>query len=407
MTASPAPAAPPAAAPAFIAMLVGVAAVSPLGINLYLPSMPGMARSLGVDFAGVQLTLSLYLAAVAVGQLIVGPLSDRFGRRPVLLAGLALFVAGSVACLAAPSLGVLIAGRVVQAVGGCAGIALSRAVVRDLYGRDQAASMIGYVTMGMAVAPMIAPTIGGLLDGVAGWRGSFAFLAAFGAVVLVVAWRMLYETHTQRSTGGSARHLLRGYASLTRSRPFWGYALTIGFTAAMFFTFIAGASYVMIELMGRSPVEYGLYFACVPGGYLIGNFLTGRHAVRVGPDRMILIGTLIALLGALAMTAGLGAGLFHPAALFGPMFLVGLGNGFVLPNGIAGAVSVNPAVAGAAAGLSGSIQIGFGALAAPVVGAVLDGSAWPMIAMMGAFSVLAIASFGLVGLNRKEAGGER
>ena len=154
----------PAAKPSFIALLIAVSAVSPLGINMYLPSMPGMARAFGVDFATIQLTLSLYLAAMAFGQLVIGPLSDRFGRRPVLLIGLTVFVLGSIVCLTAPTVGLLIFGRVVQAIGGCAGITLSRAIVRDLYARNQVASMIGYVTMGMAVAPMIAQTIGGVLE---------------------------------------------------------------------------------------------------------------------------------------------------------------------------------------------------------------------------------------------------
>src|SRR5215213_3056608 len=162
-------AAQPIVKPGFIALLIAVSAVSPLGINMYLPSMPSMARSLGVDFTTIQLTLSLYLGAMALGQLIIGPLSDRLGRRPVLLIGLLTFVAGSVICLSAQSIGVLIFGRIVQALGGCAGITLSRAIVRDLYDRDHVASMLGYVTMGMAVAPMVAPTIGGVLETLYGW----------------------------------------------------------------------------------------------------------------------------------------------------------------------------------------------------------------------------------------------
>jgi DHA1 family bicyclomycin/chloramphenicol resistance-like MFS transporter len=164
MTQTSPAAAQPIVRPSFIALLVAVSAVSPLGINMYLPSMPGMARAFSVDFTTIQLTLSLYLAAMALGQLIIGPLSDRFGRRPVLLIGLTAFVAGSLICFLAQNVSLLIFGRVVQAMGGSAGITLSRAIVRDLFGRNQVASMIGYVTMGMAVAPMIAPTIGGVLD---------------------------------------------------------------------------------------------------------------------------------------------------------------------------------------------------------------------------------------------------
>ena len=391
----------PAAKPSFIALLIAVSAVSPLGINMYLPSMPSMARAFGVDFATIQLTFSLYLAAMAFGQLIIGPLSDRFGRRPVLLAGLTVFVLGSLVCLTAPSVGLLIFGRVVQAIGGCAGITLSRAIVRDLYGRNQVASMIGYVTMGMAVAPMIAPTIGGILETLYGWRASFVFLIVFGALALLFASWQLHETNHNRGSTGSARQLLHSYLSLFQTRLFWGYSLTASFVSAVFFAFVAGAPYVMIELMGRSPAEYGFYFAIVPSGYILGNFASGRFAGEVGPNRMILTGTSVTLASVAAMAMAFAMGSLHPAALFVPMFFIGVGNGLVLPSGIAGAVSVRPEVAGAAAGLSGSLQIGFGALVAPAVGATLNSTVWPLIAIMAVCSLLAIASFGLVAGQRK------
>jgi len=387
--------------PTFIALLIAVSAVSPLGINMYLPSMPSMARAFGVDFTTIQLTLSLYLAAMAVGQLIVGPLSDRLGRRPVLLIGLLVFVLGSLLCLAAQSVDLLIFGRVVQAIGGCAGITLGRAIVRDLYGGNQVASMIGYVTMGMAVAPMIAPTIGGILEIFYGWRASFVFLAIFGSLALLFAYWQLYETNKNRGSSGSLRHLAYGYLSLFRSRLFWGYTLAASFVSAVFFAFVAGAPYVMIELMGRSPAEYGFYFAIVPSGYLLGNLASGRLAGRVGPNRMILIGTCMTLASIAAMIMAFSQSSMHPVALFGPMFFIGVGNGLVLPSGIAGAVSVKPEVAGAAAGLSGSLQIGFGALVAPIVGAVLGATVWPLIAVMGTCSLLAIVSFGLIAGQRE------
>jgi DHA1 family bicyclomycin/chloramphenicol resistance-like MFS transporter len=405
MTHTPAATDQPAAKPGFIALLIAVSAVSPLGINMYLPSMPGMARALGVDFTTIQLTLSLYLGAMAFGQLVIGPLSDRLGRRPVLLTGLLVFVVGSAICLSAQNIGVLIFGRIVQAIGGCAGITLSRAIVRDLYGRNQVASMIAYVTMGMAVAPMIAPTIGGVLETFFGWRASFAFLIGFGGLALVFAYWHLRETNHSRASGESARELLRGYGSLFRSRQFWGYTLVTSFVSAMFFAFLAGAPYVMIELLGRSPAEYGFYFAMVPSGYILGNFATGRIAGRMGPNRMILAGTLLSLVSIAAMAALIASGFLSPVALFGPMLFIGVANGLVLPSGIAGAVSVRSDLAGAAAGLSGSFQIGFGALVAPIVGATLSSTVWPLIAIMTICSSLAIASLALVATRRMPAAG--
>jgi DHA1 family bicyclomycin/chloramphenicol resistance-like MFS transporter len=265
--------------------------------------------------------------------------------------------------------------------------------------------MIAYVTMGMAVAPMIAPTIGGLLETLFGWRASFAFLIGFGGLALAFAYWRLRETNHSRAGGESARELLQGYGSLFRSRQFWGYTLVTSFVSAMFFAFLAGAPYVMIELLGRSPAEYGFYFAMVPCGYILGNFTTGRMAATMGPNRMILAGTLLSLASIAAMAALIASGLLAPIALFGPMLFIGVANGLVLPSGIAGAVSVRPDLAGAASGLSGSFQIGFGALVAPVVGAALSATVWPLIAIMTICSLLAVTSLSLVAGPRRATAG--
>ncbi|MFA4913285.1 MAG: multidrug effflux MFS transporter [Burkholderiaceae bacterium] len=373
----------------FILLLVMIAAVSPLGINLYLPSMPGMARMLQVDYASIQLTLSVYIAAIAVGQLIVGPISDRYGRRPVLLGGLATFVVGSAICMLAPNVGTLIAGRVIQALGGCAGIALSRAIVRDLYDRDRAASMIGYVTMGMAVAPMVAPTIGGALELAFDWRAGFAFLTVFGIGTLWATYRWLHETAPRVGEASSASALIRDYGWLLRSRVFWGYALTAGASASAFFAFVGGGAYVVINLMGKTPVEYGMYFALVSVGYMLGNFGSGRYAIRFGPQRMMHAGLVASMGAAFVMAALHAAGLMHPLAFFLPMLVMAMGNGLTLPSCIAGAVSVKPEVAGAASGLAGSIQMGAGAIVAALVGMQLQGSAWPLIIALISCTVVA------------------
>lgn len=375
---------------------MAVAAASPLAINIYLPSMPAMAGYFQVDFATIQLTLSVYLIAVALGQLVMGPLSDRYGRRPVLLSGIACFVLGSLLCLIASSIETLLVARVVQAVGGCAGITLSRAIVRDLYPRDQAASMLGYVTMGMAIAPMLAPSLGGVLEAAYGWQAGFAFLLGFGLLILLAAFRGLHETNPRRGSVGAAGQMLRGYAKLVRSGPFWGYSFATAFASGVFFSFVAGGSYVMIEIMGRSALEFGLYFAAVPGGYILGNFFTGRFSTRAGSDRLMLLGGLACLISVALIAAAFAAGVEHPLALFAPMIGAGVGNGMLMPAGIAGAISARPDAAGAAAGLSGAIQMGVAALVAPLVGALLTDSAWPMIAVMGVSATLSLLSFTLV-----------
>lgn len=241
-------------------ILVAVSAIGPLALNLFVPSMPGLQAAFGIPYATAQLTLTLYLIGLAAAQLIYGPLSDRFGRRPTLIAGLWLFVAGSLAAAVAPSIELLIAARMAQALGGAAGIVLARAIVRDLYGREKAASMIGYITMAWVLAPMIAPVVGGLLDQAFDWRAGFWLLAAAGVAVVLSCHVYLHETHHDRSLGGGWRGLLEGYRWLLRRPRFNAYALTTGFTSSVFFSFLAGAPYVMVEVLGRSPVEYGLWF---------------------------------------------------------------------------------------------------------------------------------------------------
>lgn len=380
----------------FLAMLIAVAAVSPLGINLYLPSMPGMAAALNVDYAAVQFTLSLYLAAVALGQLVIGPISDRYGRRPVLMGGLIMFVVGSLLCMLAPNIAVLNTGRVIQALGGCAGMALSRAIVRDMYDRTQAASMIAYVTMGMAVAPMLAPTIGGVFEAWHGWRASFAFLALFGLVTIGAVHVLLHETNPWREAAGGLGQLLRSFGQLLRMPVFWGFSLTAGLASGTFFGFVGGAAYVVINLMERTPVEYGMYFGLVSLGYIFGNFLSGRFVSKIGPQRMIRLGVLLAMCAMLLMAGLYALDDMRPAFLFVPAIFLGMGNGLVMPSCIAGAVSVKPEIAGAASGLAGTLQIGCGAIVAPVVGALVSATAWPMILVMMLCAVLSALSMLLV-----------
>lgn len=379
MSPSPPPALAPRKPP--LVILIAVSSLNPLALNIFVPSMPGLETAFQTSYARVQLALSLYLAAVAVAQLVLGPLSDRYGRRPVMLAGMVMFLVGTIVCRFSESIEIFILGRIVQGVGSCAGLALSRAIVRDLYDRDQAASMIGFVTMGMAVAPMIGPAIGGALDDRFGWQATFDLLFAFGFVVTVGTLLLLHETHHERiATGPGA--LWRSFAALLREPLFLAYATSSALTSGVFFAFLGGAPYVVQKLMGLGAQETGFYFILVAGGYMFGNFLSGRYAALLGVVRMTGLGNALALATGVAVLGLHAAGVMHPLAVFGPMFVIGIANGVSLPSSVAGAVSVRPDLAGAASGLVGSMQIGGGAVVTVTVGALLNDSAAPLYLAM-------------------------
>ena len=278
-------------------ILIAMSAIGPIALNIFIPSMPGLQAAFGTDYATAQLTLTFYLVSLAVSQLFLGPISDRFGRRPVFLGGMVLYIAASLGCIFATSIETLIAGRVLQAAGGCAGIVLARAIIRDLYERDKAASLIGYVTMAMVVAPMIAPALGGVLDAWGGWRSGFYLVTVLGAVVLLMAWSRLHETHHNRTVSAGFARLARNCAALLREPVFMGFTLNSAFGSGVFFSFLAGAPYIVTALMGRTPAEYGVYFIIVSLGYMFGNFLSGRFAERAGVVRMIVSGSIISVLG--------------------------------------------------------------------------------------------------------------
>lgn len=376
-----------------LAILVAVSAIGPLALNIFIPSMPGLQRALDAEPSEVQLTLTLYLFAIAVAQLGYGPLSDRFGRRPVLLTGLVIFTLASIACALAPNLESLIVARVFQAIGGCSGMVLSRAIVRDLYDREKSASILGYITMAWVIAPMLAPSIGGLLDVWFGWRASFLFLVVVGALTLLATLRWLHETNFQLQSLPGLVGLLAGYRGIARSRAYLCYVAQTSFGGAIFFSFLAGAPYVMVEILGRTPLEYGLYFALVSLGYMTGNGISGRFSQAVGIRGMLRLSAAFTLLGCVAMTSFFAAGWVSVAALFLPMVSVALGNGMGVPNGTAGAVSVDPSRAGAAAGLAGFLQMTIAALGSQIVGFLQTGSALPMSVVMLIFAFGGLAAF--------------
>jgi DHA1 family bicyclomycin/chloramphenicol resistance-like MFS transporter len=390
------------AVPPPLAILIAVAAVGPLALNIFIPSMPGIQHVFDVSYGVVQLALTLYIFATAVAQLFIGSLSDRFGRRPVLLAGMALFLGGSLICAFATHIGVLIVGRVVQAVGGCAGLVLSRAVARDVHDAEGATRMIAYVTMAMVVAPMVAPAVGGYLEVWWDWRASFYLVAALAVLVLAATWRWAFETHFDRRPMPGLIGMLRGHRVLLRSPCFVGYSLNAAFSAGIFFTFLGGAPYVMSEVLGRPPSDYGLYFILVSLGYMLGNFTAAKLSRRVGGLRMLVLAGLIAAAAVVAMGLMAAVGYLTPLAIFGPTAVVAFSNGIGLPNALIGAISVDPKQVGTASGLAGFLQMGIGATGAVVVGQFKAESQVPLVIVMGICALLALAAVALALVGKRQ-----
>lgn len=399
----PSPAPPPAAVLSswkLLALLVGMSTIGPLSLNIIVPAVPGLVDSLGSDPATVQLTISLYLSGLAFAQLALGPLSDHFGRRPVLLAGLAITALTSVAAAAATTIGWLIAARTAQAFGASTGLVIGRAIVRDLYDRERAAAMIAWVTMAVVVAPMLAPMIGGVLDTVFGWESIFVFVALCSLAMLAWAMAALPETRPKRTAGGEPVRLAAEARTLAATPAFSAYVLAAALGSAPFFTFLGGAPHAVVTIMGRSPAEFGLWFALSSIGYMAGNYGAGRLSQRHGVDAMIWWGIWLSIAGAaLAVVLAWLAPHWGPAIVFGPQFLMSAGNGLLLPNAVAGAVSVRPQAAGTASGITGFTQMAVGAAAVQLASQVLVGAATPLpmaVVMLGFAAATALAFWALL-----------
>lgn len=371
-----------------VTLLVLVTMLAPVSMQGVMPALPDIQRSLAVSVAEAQLIISLAFAAVALGTLLYGPLSDRFGRRPLLLIGLAMYTGGSLLAWQAEGLGTLVAARIVQAIGGASGLVLARAMVRDVHDREASARLIAYMTMAMVLAPMLAPALGGVLTDRFGWRVVFALLGALGALVLLASVVRLPETLRERAPALGLRRSVAGYGELLRLAEFRRHALQATFASALFFSFISAAPYIVVSIMGRPATEYGLFFVMLGCGYICGNFCTARLAERVGLERLIRVGTLVSLLGAGLMTALMLAGVWTPLALFAPAACMTFGNGLVIPNAQAGAMSVRQSAIGAAAGVTMCLQMGIGTLVAQSLGVLLDDTPLPLGMLLMAFATL-------------------
>lgn len=377
--------------PPHVVTLVLIAALAALNMNIFVPSLTGMAKYFEADYAIIQLAISAYLGVTAVLQLIIGPLSDRFGRRPVLLGSFGIFLAATLGCLFAPNVEIFLFFRMIQGAI-ASGMVLSRAVVRDMVEPDEAASKIGYITMGMSLAPMLGPMLGGFLEQQFGWHSSFVLVFVFGVFVTWLVWADLGETNAHKSSSFMAQ--FKAYPELFTSKRFWGYALTAAFTSGVFFAFLGGVAFVGETIFGLNSAQLGLYFMFVSTGYMFGNFLAGRFSRRIGLNRMMLIGSGATMLGMVLLLGFFFSNLIHPLTFFGSMIFVGIGNGMTLPNANAGIVSVRPHLAGSASGLGGAIMIGGGAALSATTGTMLtqETGAYPLLYMMLASAVLAVVT---------------
>lgn len=367
----------------FLLLLPPLVAFQAISTDLYLPALPSIVADLETDVGAVQLTLSVFLVGFALSQLVYGPLSDRFGRRPLLIAGTALYAVASLLCMVAGSIEELVLLRLVQSIGACAGPVLGRAVVRDVYGPEESARVLAYLAAAMALAPAGGPILGGYLTLWFGWRASFAVLTLFGAASLAGVLALLPETNRRRDpTAMQPSMLAANYAALLKSPVYRRYVTVAVCAYAGIFSFISGSSYVLIEVVGLGPELYGMCFAAVVLGYMAGSLLAGRLARRVGIDGLIRGGGALCALGG---AGGLALALAVPASVasvVGPMAVFMLGAGFALPAANAGAIGPFPEKAGLASALMGFSQLALAALLGIVLGEIYGGTALPMMASL-------------------------
>jgi len=362
-----------------------------MSMSVFLPSLPSMTKFFNTDYALVQLSVSLYLACTAVVQLIAGPLSDYFGRRNIVLIALLILILASLGCYFATSIEVFLFFRVLQASIATL-MVISRAIVRDMAEPEKAASMLGYVTMGMSISPMIAPSIGGFFETYYNWQATFLFITLISFALFILCWFDLGETN--RVKNKSLKEQILEYPVLFSSRRFWGYAFAAAFSTGTFFAFLGGAPFVGSTVFDLEPTKMGVLFGLPAFGFFFGNFATAKFSQRLGIDQMILFGTLSQIfgMGISLMISLLGFG--NALTFFGFCIFIGFGNGLALANSSVGMLSIRPAVAGTASGIGGAIQIGGGAALAALAGFVLtvSESTYPLQLIMLLSALMAFLS---------------
>lgn len=387
-------------------LLTVTTALGPVAMQIYLPALPLVKDALGATTANTQLTISLYMVAVALATLGYGALSDRYGRKPMLLLGLVLFIGGSIACFFSSSLHGLIAARIIQAIGGAAGMVIARAVIRDSYPAAQAPKYIAQLTMVMVIAPMLSPALGTQIMHHWHWRGVFVFTTVIGSLSLFWVLFRLNETLKPQTTAAAKQvKLLQGFMYLLKQPRYCAYASYTACSSIIFFGFIAATPYIMVQALQRPPNEYGYYFIMVSLAYMTGNFcavkLSGKHSINL----LIYYGSGIAIIGLALCMICFSSGLQSPVVLFAGISLSLLGTGMAGPNAQAGALNVAPQLAGTASGLTGFLQMGSGAMAAQFAGLLPHNSVYPMLTllMFGAIAAISGLRLGLAVEKRKNS----
>ena len=381
--------------PLFAFALAAISLIGPLAVHLFMPVIPAVRAALGLSASLAQLTFSIALFGMAISTLFYGSLSDRYGRRPALLSGLALFLVGSALSAVATSVVPLVLGRLVQAIGAGSGLTLGRAIAQDVYGADRLVKAIAYLTMAYTIGPMISPMVGGILIDAFGWRSVFFFALGFGAVITACAYVAVFESRPPMPGKRSSGNILRNYADLFRHARFTGFVLQSGFMSATFLTTASAASSLLKDMLHRPSTEFGIYFLLFPFGYLTGNFITSRIGSRVANETMVLGGSLLLLATVAVQSSALLAGYVTPWTLFVPGFFLTLSQGLSLSYAQAGAMATNLKLAGTAAGIGVFMQNFCGAAFVQLYGFLADGTAIPLTETTAITALCAITA-GLV-----------
>jgi DHA1 family bicyclomycin/chloramphenicol resistance-like MFS transporter len=376
----------------FLVSLASIALIGPLAVHLFLPVIPAVKKALEISDALAQLAFSTALFGMAFSPLIYGSLSDRYGRRPVLLSGLGLFLVGSLISVLSGSIWTLLCGRLIQAIGAGCGITLVRAIARDAFGPDRLVKAIAYLTMCYTLGPMISPIVGGFLTDALGWRTVFGFAGLAAAAIMLGAYLFIDETHPPADHPRAAGSVLQEYAELCRKPRFLAFVLQTGFSTGTFITIASASSSLMSEALHRPASEFGLYFVAFPAGFFLGNFVSTRLANRARADLMVLLGSSMLVITIAIQSALLLSGHLSPATLFVPGFFITLSQGLALPFGQAEAIATVPRLAGTASGIGVFVQNFCGAAFAQTYGVFANGTVTPMVATAGLSACLCLVA---------------